>query len=145
MLDYIKYKGEIWQLNREGEKLFAPYKKEYRAAVKAGKEHAERIYEPIDMDLMHLDAEKEEIHTSYLRKLAWKLDIQCPHPPAKGAGWWTISRINGPFVLTQKGKHELRKEIDTALARRRQPIYSLVSLITGLVAALTGLAAVLVK
>ncbi|GAB7023315.1 hypothetical protein [Salidesulfovibrio brasiliensis] len=145
MIDYIKYKWEIWKLDREESKLFAPYKKDFRAALKAGDEHAHMIYEPIDIDLMHLNAEKDEVHSSYLKKLAWKLDIPCPHPPAKGTGWWTIVRINGPYVLTQKGKHELRKEIDTALARRRQPIYSLFSLVTGLVAALTGLAAVLMK
>lgn len=141
MLSYVKYKLELWKLDREERQLRKPFDKEWKATKDKSHDKYREVYHHIDFDLEEIKERRSAVHTSRLMSQMFYLDIPVPPPTSHE---FTNSIHTDSFILTQNGRNEMRKRIRAEQAQRRQPIYMAITLVTGLLGAATGLAAVLI-
>lgn len=138
---WIQYKIALWRLYFYEKKLHLTFEKESRKEKSSNMGLGDIEANDYVRQLIEISKMSTYESTVYLLKLAEKLDI-----PTEDAKFHDDDYThNNLRLLTTSGRHALRKEIRAEQARRRQPFFLLVTAITGLLGAATGLAAILLR
>ncbi len=139
----------LWFKVRKLQKLSDSIYKDFKKAeMKAKEEHENREY---IQALIHeywsenqlYDDEIMDLNTRYLYLKAQNLLL--PVPDYNDETIWEVSNITGRRNLTNKGVTELRSSIRKELHERRVGYLTWLAALTGIIGALTGLAAVFDK
>jgi len=141
MLHWIKYKWALLRLDLDEKKLQIAFGKEAKKTKTNNTEIGFEERRDYVRQLMDLTRKRTYESTDYLLRLAEKLDI-----PTDDVEFHDDDYIhNNLRLLNTNGRHALRKEIRAEQARRRQPLYLLITAVTGLLGAATGFVAILMK
>lgn len=146
-MNYFSYRISLNKLNKQRNKIDKPYKKQYDEAKKEkDEEKKEEIASLAIYELGEIDDEILFLEQRYLRSIATKYLIQLPPviEEEKG-GLWERSQYNGNYRLTNEGIRQLRSEIRKERKERTDLLTRWISILIGLIGAITGLVAVINK
>ena len=146
MIEYLKYRLVLTKLFRQKVKLRATFKEDILRARKQGKSRD---------DIMSLESQawfeeqmvNEEISiivTDYLIRRAKQHFMPIPSRDETSM-WEQCNKISNRYVLTDTGIFKLRSDMRLEQKERIDVLLTLLAAFTGIVGALTGLAAVLLK
>jgi hypothetical protein len=147
MIDYLRFRWELYREERWQRKTAAAYDKDIAAAKKRGEKH-DKIYEIESLahhEYTTFDEEITRLHTRHLMTEAHRLIIPTPAWDDKES--WEENEY-GPRALTRKGLNDLRAAVRAEKKVRRETILMWVPVFTaatGLAGALIGLAALLLR
>lgn len=138
-MNYFYYRVALYKLNRARDRANTTLSKQIDEARKTGGEQeAQMVYQTESGDLNQLEEEILILKTRYLRNKAEKMTLPVP-PVTDKQGLWEGGRYTRRWFLTNKGMTELRQLI----RKERKETFDLflpwVSLLTGLIAAISGL------
>ena len=139
MIEYTKYRYQLWMLQRSKKKL----RRDLKGYIEEAKNKDERNSREAELShyLQEEDENIRELHAIYLRNIAKNLMV--PSPNSKDETYW--DRDGYSQILTEKGIYELKKSIRLEKKERRDVIFAWVVIITGLIGALIGLVSVIKK
>lgn len=144
-MNYFSYRFSLSKLNRQRSKIDKSYKKQYDEAKKEKDE--EKKQEISSLAIYELDEIDDEIlflEHQYLRSISTKHLIQVPPViEREKGGLWERSRYNGKYRLTNEGIRQLRSEIRKERKERTELLARWISILIGLLGAITGLVAVI--
>jgi hypothetical protein len=150
MLDYLRFRYELWQCDRWARRISKKFDKERKEAKARGakSDELEGITSREMSELHWNDEDLMVAHTRRLSKMAHKLMIEVGGrwDPETKDDWEEGQQVYQ--YLTPKGMKKLREAIRAEQKARREMFLMWVPVIagfTGLVGAATGLIALLVK
>lgn len=145
MIEWIKFRWGQWRIQRGIDKN----SRDWRAAEKKARAkgaNADELHElGYSYHFEQLVAEDEMIrlnHRYYVR-LANRLLVPVPEFKSEGGGWKESEFAPNHFHLSPDALHELRTAIHTEKKARREAWGFWVTILVGLIGALTGFVAVL--
>lgn len=144
---YFSYRLSLCKLNRRRSKIDKSYKKQYEQAKKEGsEERTDEIAADASYALGEIDDEILYLEHCYLTSVAKKLLLPVPPFATKeNGGMWEKSNITRKWRLTSKGITELRDIIRKERKERTELLARWISMLIGLIGAITGLVAVIKK
>jgi len=144
MFNYMRFRWLLRQNEKARRRAHRRYEKRIAAARAEGvtQDKIEDINSDAMRDDYELDDEVFELHTSYLMGQARRLMITTPD--RKNEEMWTRALISGYPHLTKKGIAELRAAIRAERKAQRESFLLWVPGITGILALIVALAAILV-
>lgn len=145
MIDRFKYR---WQLNRllhKRKKTERYYDKLLKNAKKEGqkRDEIEALRQEAGSEYFDIQDEIDLLITSNLLRVAEKLIL--PIPKSDNAEMWEESRYFSRKVLTKKGVAKLRTAIRDERKDKRDAYLPWIAGLTGLIGAITGLLAVILR
>lgn len=138
----------IWRLRRQRSKIVAKADRQIAAAYEANDlERVKQITADSYLACQHIDERLSRLMDQSIRQEAHELDIAYPH--TSDEGMWHTDK-DGSLILLFQGRSYLRELIDKEKSRRfdvgtrwmTKIIHSLLTLLIGVIGALTGLVAV---
>jgi hypothetical protein len=145
MLPELKYEWKVQQLQRARRRLLADYKKQ-RLQLPKGPDRKDARESLIAREMIDVEEANEEISsltTSHLVEEAQRLIV--PIPEHADERYWKFDDTFGRWHLTTEGVIKLRADIRAERKARREPLMTLLPVTIGLIGALTGLLAVILK
>ena len=146
MIDYLKYRLKLSKLFKKREKIRKAFANNIRRARKQS-EKPEEIQEIESSAWFEDDVLNEEISilvTNYLVRKANRYFISIPLHKEKNM-WEQCHTISNRYILTNAGIRKLRSSIRSEQKEEIDFIFKLLVALTGIIGALTGLAAILLK
>jgi len=142
-MNYVSYRIGLYKLNRKRQKESQNLSKWVEEArKKGGTERAEEAYQGNRFLLDEIDERTSALVTRYLMDKANKRFLPCPLFYEESE-LWERGQITGKYYLTAKGITEIRKTIREDLMERLEIFSPYVSILFGLIGAITGLIAVI--
>lgn len=142
-MSYLSYWIKLYSLNRKRQKVSKDVSKLVEEArKKGGAIKAEEVYQIESFDLQKVDDEIQEAVTRYVVYKANKRFLPVPSHSEEG-GIWEESNMTGRYHLTDKGITEIRKMIRSDIKERIEVVSPYMSLLIGLIGAITGLVALI--
>lgn len=144
-MNYISYRVSLYKLNRQRNKTDKYHDKEYERAKKQGdRDEIEKAMSLASHELHEIEDEILHLEYSYLMSIASKMLLPTPTSDKEGK-LWEQSRYTGKWRLTSKGILELRGLIRKEKKEKTELLVRWISIIIGLIGAITGLVAVIKK
>ena len=146
MIDKLKYYWRLKKLYKKQEITKKVYDNLIKKAKKEGKKGNEiqRLYSEAGSEYFLIQDQIDILITSYLKSEANKLIL--PIPEDDDIKMWKEAPDMCPYkVLSEKGVTELRSAIRRERKERREAHISWIAIIIGLIGAITGLLAVILK
>jgi hypothetical protein len=140
MFEAIKYRWELRKLEKECDRITEPYDKRRKGL---SIQELEDLRSEIGSELAPVSEKINALKTSRFRQIANRLMV--PLPESKDKKLWEDLYYIGGRALTDKGFWELKKLIRQEKRERREGFVVWLAALTGIVGALTGLAAVLTR
>lgn len=142
MFEGFSFHYRHWQLERSKHRLYRRYEKDIKEARKRKKsdEEIESIYDNERFGAELIDDAIAQLLTRYYSRQATKNFL--PRPPRDS---WEESSITGDRYLTREAIRDLRIALRQERKERSENLRLWLAGLTGLVGALTGLAALLLK
>jgi hypothetical protein len=144
-MNYISYRWSLYKLHRIKNKAEKIFKRKIEEARKTC--GLKKVYEVMSTESYDVDLVKDEIAdlmTKYLRATSEKMSL--PFPPfSTDSQLWEESHITGRRHLTNNGITYVRNLIRKEKRERLQIISQWIAIIIGLIGALTGLLAIILK
>lgn len=142
-MNYFPYRKALYKLNRKRQKASEHISKLVEGARKTGGEaKAQEVYQIEGFDLQMIDDEILNLVSRYLVYKANKRFLPVPSLSEKD-GLWERSDFTGNYHLTDKGVTEINKMIRRDTKERMEILSPYVSILFGLIGAITGLVAVI--
>lgn len=145
MFEKWKYRAKLAKLFRQKEKLRSAYDEKIRQAEKDGKPSDD--IEVLKLDSYHgsimIDEEIAILATDNLIRKVRRHFV--PIPSRKTDGMWEQCIASNRYVLTDQGISKLRSALRKELNERYEIILKFSALLIGIIGALTGLVAVILK
>ena len=144
-MNYLSYRFSLNKLYRKRNRIDKQYKKEYEKAKKDkdnGKKQEISLVASTERDEIGDDI--RYLEHRYLTSVAERLLL--PVPPfvsEERGGLWEQTQMTGKWCLTSEGIRKLRGEIRTEKKERTELLARWISIIIGLIGAITGLMAVI--
>lgn len=145
-MSYIKYRWKLRKLLRLQEKTQNSYKKNIKKAHKENKSHddIEEIRSMAYSEYLMLKEEIDEYVTNYLTSVASKLMI--PKPDLKDDSmWYNDQYTSRRKLLTENGISLIRSNIRNEKKESINLFLPIIAAITGMIGAITGLLAIILK
>ena len=141
-MNYFSFKISLYKLNRRRKKEHKILSKLIEEAEKkSGREAAEEVYQSESFELQMTEDEITYLITRYLISKAEKMLLPTP-PTTDKDGLWEPSHYTGKWALTAKGITELNRLIRQERVERLELASKWVTILIGLIGAITGLVAV---
>lgn len=140
MFEVIKYRWELRKLENECNKIAEPYEKLRKGM---SNQELEELRFEIGSELTPVSEKINALKTRRFRQIANRLMV--PLPESKDKELWEYLPYIGGRALTDKGFWELKKFIRQEKRERREGFVVWLAASTGIIGALTGLAAVLMR
>jgi hypothetical protein len=120
MLDYLRFRLDLWKLERSKRKIIKGYAADLAEARKrkAPRDEREGILHTERWELEAVDDEIAQLHTLYLLRKAHRLII--PIPKTDDGETWEVSKQFGYRLLTPKGMSDLRAAARAERKARRE-------------------------
>lgn len=146
-MNFFSYRGALFRLSLRRRKIDKYYKKQYSEAKKTGdKKKIEDIEIVAPHELDEVDDEIHYLQQRYLISIATKMLLQVPPVMSEEkGGQWEQSNVTGKWQLTSEGMRELRQLIRTEQKESTELFARWITIIVGLIGALTGLVAIIKK
>ncbi len=146
-MNLFSYRGSLFKLSRQRRKIDKYYKKQYAEVKKTGdKKKIEDIEILAPHELEEVDDEIHYLQQRYLISKATKMLLQIPPVISEEKGGrWEQSNVTGKWQLTNEGMRELRQNIRTEQKESTELLARWITVIIGLIGALTGLVAIIKK
>jgi hypothetical protein len=145
MIDTLKYRGRLSRLYVKRDKARKDYRKDI-AEAKKQKENTEKIEGLLNEAWFTDDEYQDEITslvTDHLRQKARKLMLPLPNYSDEES--WEQSKFSNRYILTEKGIFDLKTKIRNEQKEILQLYLPWLTLIVGVIGALTGLFAVILR
>ncbi len=146
-MNYISYRISLFKLNRQRNKVDKYYKKEYQEAKKTGDgSKIQEVGSLASFELQEVDDEIQYLEQRYIIDRARHMLLAVPSiiDQEKG-GLWTQSNTTGKWLLTTEGLRQLRAAVRTEKKERTDSLSRVITIIVGLIGAITGLIAVIMN
>lgn len=146
VLGCLKYRLGIRKLLRKKKKIYVSYLAELRKVKNNGglKDDIDAIEASAAFENAMIMEEISILITNYYRALAAHYFL--PMPPLEDEGVWEQCSITSyQWVLTNKGISELRSTIRKEKRERLELALTIIAMVTGVIGAITGLCAVILK
>lgn len=146
-MNYISYRVLLFKLYRQRNKVDKYYKKEYQEAKKTGdRDKVQEVGSLTSFELQEVDDEIQYLEQRYIIALARQMLLAVPPviDEEKG-GLWEQSNSTGKWLLTVEGLRQLRATVRAEKKERTDALSRWVTIIVGLIGAITGLIAVIMK
>jgi hypothetical protein len=142
MLSYIRFRWQLFRLDRQERRLEKDDGKAIEAAKKrnASKEEIHELELVSSHTGLHFQDEIQKLHSQHLIREASRLII--PHPELKESVMWDKDEA-GYIYLSQRGINKLRADIRAERKARVELLLMWVPGVVGVLGALIGLVAVL--
>lgn len=142
-MNYFSYKKALIKLRLNRDKENKALSKSFEEAKRTGGlEKAREVYQSESFDLDNINEEIAVLITQYLRHKAEKKFL--PVPPLNDKdGFWKQGQYTGKWYLTNKGITELQSLIRKDGKEKREMFSYWISILFGLIGAITGLIAVI--
>ena len=141
---FLEYRWELLKLNRKKNKIDSEIKKQAKRIRKEKGIQAEKAFYQEDTDHYESWATDEEIsvlHTNYLRSVAEKMLL--PYPRNITDVEWDKGDFTDKYYLKNEVVAKLRSAIRNEKKERMELFRNWVTILIGLIGAMTGLIAVL--
>ena len=140
MFEAIKYRWELRKLEKKCNRITEPYDKRRKGL---SSQELEDLCSEIGSEISPVLEEINALKTRRFRQIANRLMV--PLPESKDKELWEDLHYIGERALTDKGFWELKKLIRQEKRERREGFVVWLAALTGIVGALTGLSAVLMR
>lgn len=146
MIEYMQYRAKLAGLFRRKEAMRNGYTEDIR---KAQNEHKPRVDirsledESYFEDSM-LDEEIALLTTDYLIRKARRCFVPIPSHESDGM-WEQCNKMSNRYVLTDAGISELRSSLRKERKEQVELVVMVIATLTGVIGAVTGLVAVILK
>ena len=142
-MSYFSYRKSLGKLSRDRDKESKALSKLVQEAKKlGGRAKADEVYQAESFELESIDEDISLLRTRYLINRAEKKSLPLP-PMNEEDGFWETGRITGSWYLTNKGITEVRSLIRKDTREILEIFSKWVSILIGLIGAITGLVAVI--
>lgn len=145
MLPELIYEWKLRRLHRNKRRMLETYRKKRELLPKGPSRHdaLEKIISDEQIDVMEANEEISYLTTSHLIEEAQRLIV--PIPQRGNSQYWFVDDAFGRTHLTTEGVIKLRSDIRAERKAGRELPMSLLPMAIGLLGALTGLLAVILK
>lgn len=146
MIEHFKYRAKLTNLFRQKETVRNAFAEDIRMAQKEhkAKEDIQSLEYQSYFEECMLDEEISILATDNLIRKARRRFI--PIPPHETEGMWgRCEKISNRYVLTNKGISELRSSLRKDRKEQVELYVMIIAILTGVVGAITGLVAVIMK
>jgi len=140
MFEAIKYRWELRKLEKEQNRITKNFEKNKKGLSGA---ELESLRADLGSESWPVLEKIDALKTKRFRQIADRLMV--PMPESKDKELWQDLQYVGGRVLTDKGFWELKKLIRQEKRERREGFVVWLAALTGIIGALTGLAAVLMR
>ncbi|MDP3027901.1 MAG: hypothetical protein Q8O04_00075 [Deltaproteobacteria bacterium] len=146
-MNFFSYRSSLFKLSRQRREIDRYYKKQYAEAKKTSdNKKIGDISSVAPHELEEVDDEIHYLEQRYLISIATRMLL--PVPPViseEKGGRWEQSDVTGKWQLTSEGMRELRQLIRTEKKESTELLTRWITIIVGLIGAITGLVAVIKK
>lgn len=146
MIEHLRFRRELAKRRRQEEHLRAFCKAEISKARSEGKSRSEigGLEAQEHAEVTMLEEEIAIVVTEHWLRKAHRRFV--PTPELKdGDMWIQCSRTSNEYVLTNRGISQLRTSLRRELKERVEVVVMAAAIVTGLLGALTGLVAVVLR
>lgn len=146
MIEYLKYRAKLTKLFRKKEDIRNAYADDIRKARKEGKpsDDIQSLEHSSYFEDSMVDEEISLLATDHLIRKARRRFVPIPSHEAEGM-WEQCSNISNRYVLTSKGISALRSPLRKERKERVELVVIILATLTGIIGAVTGLVAVIMK
>lgn len=137
----IRHRRTISALQRRLERYETEIDEKIDQARRAGeRDEADSLVSEFFFEKDQFESQISRLETRFLVSEARRYLI--PIPPTRTKGTWEQTKYDERWVLTYQAMQELRRNIRNERRERSDPVKTWLALVTGLVGALIGLAAI---
>lgn len=140
MFEAIKYRWELQKLDKEYNRIEKNFEKHKKGL---SGEQLELLRAEVSSEIWPVFEKIDALKTRRFRQITNRLMV--PLPESKDKELWKDLHYVGERALTDKGFWELKKLIRQEKRERREGFVVWLAALTGIIGALTGLAAVLMR
>jgi hypothetical protein len=146
MIESLRYRAKMTKLFRNKEALRAAFAQDIRKAQKEGKplDDIQSIEHQSYFEERMFDEEISILATDNLIRKARNRFVPIPSHETDGM-WEQCDAISNRYVLTSKGISELRLALRKEQKERLELFVMVLAILTGIIGAVTGLMAVIIK
>ncbi|MEW6536947.1 MAG: hypothetical protein AB1454_15155 [Candidatus Auribacterota bacterium] len=146
MIEYCKYRAKLANLFRRKKSLRAAFAEDIRKARKEGKstEDIQSLEHQSYFEESMIDEEIAILATDYLLEKARRQFVPIPSHDTNGM-WKQCNTISNRYVLTNQGISQLRSSLRKNRKEQVEFVVMVLAALTGIIGAVTGLVAVILK
>ena len=146
MNEYLKYRSKLAKLFSQKESIRNSYADDIRKAQKEGKprDDIQSIEATSYFEETMVDEEISALATDYLIGKATRRFVPIPSHETDGM-WDKCNAISNRYVLTKLGISELRSSLRKEQKEQVELVVMILAILTGIIGAVTGLMAVIMK
>ena len=144
-MNWFSYRISLYKLQRERNKERKTlFKLIEETKKKDGQKIANEMYQTESVNLNIIDGELIYLKTRYLISIAEKMSLPTPRLNEKD-GMWEESHYTNKWQLTNKGITEIRKLIRQERKEKLELVSHWATILIGIIGAITGLIAVIMR
>ena len=146
MTEYCKYRAKLAKLFRQKERLRAAFAADIRKAQKDSKsrEDIQSLEHQSYFEESMIDEEIAILATDNLIRKARRRFVPIPSHDTDGM-WEQCNTISNRYVLTDQGISQLRSSLQKERKEHAEIVVMVLAVLTGIIGAVTGLVAVIMK
>jgi hypothetical protein len=146
MSEYLKYRAKLAKLFSQKEAIRNSYADDIRKAQKAKKsqDDIKSLESSSYFEESMVDEEISLLATDYLIGKATRRFVPIPSRETEGM-WNQCNNISDRYILTRQGISELRSSLRKEQKEKIELVVMILAVLTGIIGAVTGLVAVIMK